>query len=415
MNPTTLSRFRPDATGARVWPDSSSSSSARSHVSVGVEHEHLAAGYEDLFQRPLGDLEGAVDDHALMRREGHLCRDHVAQFLLGHLLALLMRVAAHQSHGDVGRPRQQPHDRARDLRQEREGPRHHHAPALCLLHRQPFRCQLAEHQREVGKDQRDDDDRHRRRGPSEEAERFLERFGERHGSEGRRQEAGECDADLDRGQELIRLARQSGQHRTGRGRRLEPLQLAFPQGHEREFCPGERGVHDHQDDDQDELWHDVRHRRSIRAFAGGWVWVFGASVPRCDVRVDGVSPMERLAGTGECRAARINRARGRSGYDGRRAAPNRISDAQNGWTAPDGWHEVAPRGHRPRDEAGEPVAHPDRVQCPTQPAPTHNAAAGRCFSGGECSRYFVDRHRLRGLDDARGERRLSRCRGSRAS
>ena len=112
--------------------------------------------------------------------------------------------------------------------------------------------------------------------------------------------------------------------------------------------------------------------------------------------------MERLAGTGERRAARINRARGRSGYDGRRDAPNRISDAQNGWTAPDGWHEVAPRGHRPRDEAGEPVAHPDRVQCPTQPAPTHNAAAGRCFSSGECSRYFVDRHRLRGLDDARG-------------
>ena len=269
-----------------------------------IEHEHLAARHEDLVERPLGDLEGSVDDHALLRRERHLGRHHVSQFLLGHVLALLIRVAAHETDGDIGRPRQQPHDRAGDLRQERQRPGHHHAPPLRLLHRHPFRSELAEHEREVGQEQRHDDDRHRRRGPAEEAERLLEWFGERHGGEGRRQEAGQGDADLDRGQELVRLARQSAQHRAGRRCRLEALQLPLPEGDEGEFGPGECGVHDHQDDDQHELWHDVRHRGSVRGCAGQWVWVFGTSVPLRE-RAWGCAPRggaRRMAGARRRRA-----------------------------------------------------------------------------------------------------------------
>ena len=78
------------------------------------------------------------------------------------------------------------------------------------------------------------------------------------------EEAGERDADLDRGEESVRLASESGEHGTRCGPGLEPLQLTFAQRHERELGTGEGGVHDDEQDHQADLGQVLRHRRAPR-------------------------------------------------------------------------------------------------------------------------------------------------------
>ena len=175
-------------------------------------------------------------------------------------------IAAHQADGEIGRQRQEPHDRPGDLVEERQRAGHHHAPALGLLHGDALRGEFAEHQGDVRQEQRDDDDRHRAGGTAEEAQRLLERLGERHGRRSRREEAGEGDADLDRGEESVRFAGEPGEHGTRRGPGLESLQLTFTQRHERQLGTGERGVDDDQHEHQADLGQVLRHR-SVR---GGW-------------------------------------------------------------------------------------------------------------------------------------------------
>ena len=227
----------------------------------GIDDEHVASRDEDLVECSFGDLECAVDDLSLLRSERRLHRDHVAQLFLGDLLALHGRVAPHQPHRDIGRMRQQPHRRAGQPRQDRERPGHQQTPALRLLHGDPLRCQLAEHQREVRQHERDDHHRCGARGAAEEPERFLQRLGERDRGCGGREESGERDADLDGREELVRLAGQPRQHRPRAGLLLQPLQLPLAQRHHRQLGAGERRVDEHQHDHQTQLDPDVRHRR----------------------------------------------------------------------------------------------------------------------------------------------------------
>ena len=49
----------------------------------GVEDEDVRPGAQHLVEGPLGDLEGAVDDQALLGGEGRLPADHLAQLGLG--------------------------------------------------------------------------------------------------------------------------------------------------------------------------------------------------------------------------------------------------------------------------------------------------------------------------------------------
>ncbi len=191
-----------------------------------VDDHDIVARHHHLVELAFGDLERAVDDLALFGWEVLVDGDHVAEFLTADLFALQRRVAAQHAHREVGRPRQHPDDGLRERRQQVERPGHDEPPLLGALHGESFRGEFAEHQREVGEDQRDDDDGRRPGSSAEEAERFLEGFGERDGSGSRRQESGECDPDLDRGEELVRLAREAGQNGAGRRLSFESLELS---------------------------------------------------------------------------------------------------------------------------------------------------------------------------------------------
>ena len=147
---------------------------------VGIDDHDLVSRHHHLVECPFGDLEGTVDDLALLGWEVLVDRDHVAQFLTADLLALQGRVAAEHTNRDVGRPRQHPDHRLRERRQQVERPSHRRGPILGALHGEPLRGEFAEHQREVGEDQRDDDDRRRPCSSAKEAEPFFEGLGERH-------------------------------------------------------------------------------------------------------------------------------------------------------------------------------------------------------------------------------------------
>ena len=79
-------------------------------------------------------------------------------------------------------------------------------------------------------------------GRAEEAERLDQRLGQRHGGGRRGQEAGQGDADLDGGQEPVRVPGQPGQHRPRAGTCAPALQLALPQRHQRHLTAGEDRV-----------------------------------------------------------------------------------------------------------------------------------------------------------------------------
>ena len=89
-----------------------------------------------------------------------------------------------------------------------------HRDALGPLQGQPLGRQLAEDQREVGDDQRDEDQRRRCRTAAAVSPAPLEQVRHRHGeprrAEGRRQEAGQRDADLHGGQEAVGVLDRAG-------------------------------------------------------------------------------------------------------------------------------------------------------------------------------------------------------------
>jgi hypothetical protein len=116
-----------------------------------IDDEHVASRNQDLVEGALGDLERSVDDLALLGRECGLDRDHVPQFLLGHLVALHIRVSAHHPHGNVSRTQQHPDDWSGQLRQHGQWSGHHEAPPLRVLHRDSLRGELAEHEGQIGK------------------------------------------------------------------------------------------------------------------------------------------------------------------------------------------------------------------------------------------------------------------------
>jgi hypothetical protein len=139
---------------------------------VGREDQHVAARDEDLAQDPVGDLEGAADDVALLGGDVLLGSDHVADLLGADLLTAGVRVAAGQAHDQVGGLAEQPDDRARHGGQHVERAGDQHGPALGPLHGDALGRQLTDDQGEEGENEGDEEDRHRPRGVAEEAEGF---------------------------------------------------------------------------------------------------------------------------------------------------------------------------------------------------------------------------------------------------
>ena len=246
---------------------------------VAVEDEHVGAGAQHLVERALGDLEGAVEDQALHGGEGRLATDHLPELGLGDRLPLHVRVSAQQPHGQVGRPGQQPDGGARDRREQPQRAGGDQRPTLGPLHGDPLGRQLAEHERDVREQERHDDDRRRPGDVAEERQRLLQRLGQRDGGGRRGQEPGQRDADLDRGQEVVGVARQANDQRT-RGRSLLELsQLPLPQRHERHLGARERGVEQHEDGHQRQLGPGAAHGLLPGSGGGcegrltvGWPW-----------------------------------------------------------------------------------------------------------------------------------------------
>jgi radical SAM superfamily enzyme YgiQ (UPF0313 family) len=89
----------------------------------------------------------------------------------------------------------------------------------------------------------------------------FERVSEGHGGGGRREDSGEREPDLDRGEDLVGLTGQPCEDGAGRRADLESLQLALAQGDERKFGTRESGVDDDEDPDEEQLRPDVGHRR----------------------------------------------------------------------------------------------------------------------------------------------------------
>jgi hypothetical protein len=126
-------------------------------------------------------------------------------------------------------------------------------PALGALHRDPLRRQLAQHQRDEGQRERDEHDRDRLGGRAEEAQWLVERAGQGYRGRGGGEEAGQRDADLDGGQEAVRVPGQPGQHAAARRAALQPLDLALSQGDHGHLAAGESTVDEDQDEHQQDL------------------------------------------------------------------------------------------------------------------------------------------------------------------
>ena len=183
-----------------------------------VEEDDLGARHHHLADRALAGREHVVDQPALVGGQRLVRGDQAAQLLLADRLATGARVAAEQPHHDVGRLRQQPDDRTEERRRcgsaaaRTASPRPRCAaapsrlgasspstsvtkemisvtPMMPVAAGQPVAPAVAD------------------RGA------FLASSGQRHRAERARQQRGRRDADLDGGQEAVRVAGQPGDRR----------------------------------------------------------------------------------------------------------------------------------------------------------------------------------------------------------
>src|SRR5829696_7914182 len=166
---------------------------------VGGQGDHLAAGHQDIAQHPVGDLQGADQDGAVLGAEAGLGGDQVPDLFFGDGLALEVGVAAGQADQQVGGLGQQPYRRPGQGGDQGQGAGGPFGPRLGPLQGDPFGGQLAEDQGEVGEDHGDQEYGHRLGRPTQEAQQRDQRFGQGNRGCGGGEEAGQGDADLDGG------------------------------------------------------------------------------------------------------------------------------------------------------------------------------------------------------------------------
>ena len=208
-----------------------------------VEREDLQPGYEHRPQLPVGDLQRAGDDGALLLGEAVVAGDDVAQLVRADLLAAGAwgSTPARRTTRSLVAPSSHTAGRVKRGQQvQRAG--HQQRPPLGALHGDPLRGQLAEDQGDEGQHQGDQHDRDRLGGAAEEPEQRHQRLGQGDRRGGRGEEAGQGDADLDGGQEAVRVLGEPGQHPAGPAGAFQPLDLAVPQRDQRHLAAGEDRV-----------------------------------------------------------------------------------------------------------------------------------------------------------------------------
>jgi hypothetical protein len=126
---------------------------------VGGEELDLGPRHHHLVELAVRRAEHVGEHAALLGVQLPVRAHHVAQLLLGDLVAPGPRVQAEHPHDDVGRRRQQPDDRARQCGHAVERRGDQQRDPLAALQGQPLGDELAEHQRQVGDEGRHGDER----------------------------------------------------------------------------------------------------------------------------------------------------------------------------------------------------------------------------------------------------------------
>ena len=177
------------------------------------DHHHVGAVDHHVLGGGIVKLENVIDELFLVGLDSapFLAQvHHHADLVLAHVFLIGFRIDVEQTQHPVGGLAQQP-----DYRAEHRGHRPHYANCgpgypLGLLHGHPFGYQLTQHQGEVREDDGDQDDHEGTEYANREGcEAYLliqplgQGIGEAVGGEGRVQEAGQSDGDLDGGQEVV--------------------------------------------------------------------------------------------------------------------------------------------------------------------------------------------------------------------
>ena len=230
---------------------------------VAGQRQHRPARHEDMAHQALVQVEGATDDLALLGVQAGVARDEVAQLLGRDVLGGRLGPAAEQPHDQVGRRAQHRDHRSGQRGQDIQWSRDGQGPRQGQLHREPLGRELTDHQREERQHQGHRGDDHRLGGRTEEPHPRHERFGQRHRGGRGSEETRQRDADLDRGEEAVGVARESDQSlAAGAAGAFELAQLTFPEGDQGHLAPGEGGVEEHECSDEGNVEPIARH---------GWV------------------------------------------------------------------------------------------------------------------------------------------------
>ena len=183
-----------------------------------------------------------------------------------------VRAEGAQQH--LGGPRQQPHERPRELGEDRHRARDIARDVLRIDLAQPLRHQLADDDRHVGDD--DDDERGRRPvgirlARAERLEPVGEGVGERRLADDPVQDADRRDADLDRRQEAVRIgAQREGDRRAAVAFLGELLEPGLARGDQRDLGHREQTVQ-HDQCEQEGDFHQVSRTARSGSRSGGRV------------------------------------------------------------------------------------------------------------------------------------------------
>ncbi len=261
-----------------------------------VERGDLGPRLHHLAELAVAEGEHVVEDPALVVREALMAGDDVAELLLAHLLAGLVRVAAEEAHDHVRRGGEQPDHRPHEVREAVEHGRDAVREAGVPLDSEPLGRELAEHERKVGDHQREQQRRDRGREAGLQAPRLEQRDDRRRDRRGAvrgRREAGDGHADLHRREEGVGVAGERGDLLAAAAAGGEGVELALAEGDERHLGGGEHAADEDEHHDQDDVEEEVAVHERVPVER---VPVRRAAVRRMARRVRGVPGVVRAPG-----------------------------------------------------------------------------------------------------------------------
>lgn len=239
----------------------------------GVHRRHVVPGPHRLAEGAVAGVERAPVDLPPLRVDGVVLGDEVTELLGAHRLAAGVRIAAEQPDDRVRGAREDPDDRSHQRREPVERRGDQHREALGALQGESLRHEFAEHEGQVRDHEGEQHERDRLGGTAVESEPLQERGdvrGDRRRTVGGREEPGDGHADLDGGEEAVRVAAQPGDPLTAGSAPLELLQLGLAERDEGDLGSGEHTADEHEEDDEPEGDPGVgAHQRVVRSGRGG--------------------------------------------------------------------------------------------------------------------------------------------------